>query len=165
MLRILALALAILAAGPARAADYDAGIAAYDRGDFARALAEFKPLTERGHPGAEFMLGAMYFYGKGVPADPGVAAVWFAKAARQGFASAQLAFGSLHIRGLGVRQDLVKANMWLTLAANSDIPGLAQQAVTLRDESARLMSQQERDLARQQANDWRPIRAGFTSKD
>ena len=165
MLRVLGLTLMLMATGVASAADYEAGVAAYDRGDFPRALQEFKPLTERGHAGAEFMLGAMYFYGKGVPTEPGVAAVWFAKAARQGYASGQLAFGSLHIRGLGVKQDLVKANMWLTLAANSDIPGLAQQAVILRDEAARLMSPEERDLARQQAQDWRPIRAGFTLKD
>jgi uncharacterized protein len=162
MRRALLCAALLLAAAAARAADYDIGVSAYDRGDFARALAELKPLTERGHSGAEFMLGAMYFYGKGVPGDPGMAAVWFAKAARQGNPSAQLAFGSLHIRGIGVKQDLVKAHMWLSLAANSDLPGLAQQAVILRDDAARLMSQEERDTARRAAQSWRPIKAGFS---
>ena len=157
--------LAALLAAVAMAADYNAGVAAYDRGDFARALAEFKPLTERGNPGAEFMLGAMYFYGKGVPADPGVAAVWFAKAARQGNPGGQLAYGSLHIRGLGVKQDLVRAHMWLSLAADSDVPALAQQAVILRDEASRLMTPQEREAAHQLAQAFRPMRAGFTSRD
>lgn len=165
MLRALAIVALLTFATAARAADYEAGVAAYDRGDFRRALAEFKPLTERGHPGAEFMLGAMYFYGKGVAANPGVAAVWFAKAARQGNPSAQLAFGSLHIRGLGVKQDLFKAHMWLSLAATSDVPGLAQQAMILREESGRLMTPEEREQARQKARGWRPIRAGFVRGD
>ena len=164
--RLIGLALAAtLLAGPTRAADYQAGVLAYDRGDFPRALAEFRPLCERGNAGAEFMLGAMYFYGKGVPADPSVAAVWFFKAARQGNASAQLAFGSLHIRGLGVKQDLVRAQMWLSLAADSDIPELAQQAVILRDEAARLTTQEERDLAHQMAQGWRPQKSRYTGSD
>ena len=161
----LALMAALAAASAAVAADYEKGVAAYDRGDFAKALAELKPLTERGHPGAEFMLGAMYFYGKGVPADPGVAAVWFSKAARQGNPGGQLAYGSLHIRGLGVKQDLVRAHMWLSLAADSDVPALAQQAGILRDEAARLMTPQEREAAHALAQSFRPVRAGFTSKD
>jgi uncharacterized protein len=152
----------IVAATTSLAADYDTGVAAFDRGDFAKALKELRPLTERGHAGAEFMLGAMYFYGKGVPGDPGTAAVWFAKAARQGNASAQLAFGSLHIRGIGVKQDLVKAHMWLSLAATSDLPGLAQQATLLREDAARLMTPEERETARRLAQGWRPVKAGFT---
>lgn len=162
MFRGILLAAGLTVATAVQAADYDTGVAAFDQGDFARALAELRPLTERGHPGAEFMLGAMYFYGKGVPGDPGTAAVWFAKAARQGNASAQLAFGSLHIRGIGVKQDLVKAHMWLSLAATSNLPGLAQQAALLREDAARLMTPEERDAARRLAQGWRPVKAGFT---
>jgi TPR repeat protein len=165
MLRASLCALLLLAVTPAGAADYDKGVTAFDRGDFARALAELKPLTERGHDGAEFMLGAMYFYGKGVPSDPSAAAVWFAKAARQGNPGAQLAFGSLHIRGIGVKQDLVKAHMWLSLAAASELPGLAQQAIILRDDAARLMTPEERDTARRLAESWKPLKAGFIRKE
>lgn len=161
MIRGVLLAAALTVGVAAQAADYDTGVAAFDRGDFATALSELRPLTERGHPGAEFMLGAMYFYGKGVPGDPGTAAVWFAKAARQGNASAQLAFGSLHIRGIGVKQDLVKAHMWLSLAATSNLPGLAQQATLLREDAARLMTAEERDAARRLVQGWRPVKAGF----
>lgn len=165
MLKALVLAAGLTVSAAAQAADYDSGVAAFDRGDFVRALAELRPLTERGHPGAEFMLGAMYFYGKGVPGDPSTAAVWFAKAARQGNASAQLAFGSLHIRGIGVKQDLVKAHMWLSLAATSNLPGLAQQANLLREDAARLMSSEERDAARRLAQGWRPVKAGFVREN
>ncbi len=72
-------------------------------GKFNPAHREFLSLAERGHAGAEFMLGAMRFYGKGVQRNDALAAVWFHKSAIKGNPSGQLAFGSLHIRGLGVK--------------------------------------------------------------
>ena len=104
---------------PVAHADYDAGVLAYDSGKYEDALAEFRPLIAGGHPGAEFMVGAMYCYGKGTPRDDALAAAWFHKAAYQGHPGAQLAYGSLHIRGHGVLQDLGKAYMWLTLAMST----------------------------------------------
>ena len=99
--------------GPAYA-DFKNAVVAYDRGQFDSALHEFRAMAETGHAGAEFMLGAIYFYGKGVQPDHTIAAIWFHKSAIKGNASAQLAFGSLHIRGLGVQQDLIEAYRWLT---------------------------------------------------
>ena len=157
-MRRLALVFSILclSAMPARA-DFARAVLDYDGGRFDRARGEFRLLAERGHPGAEFMLGAMYFYGKGVRRDDQIAAVWFHKSAIKGNASGQLAFGSLHIRGLGVRQDLVKAYAWLTVASNHGIAGLQQQAVALRDEAAHLMRPDEIADARRWA-------AGFKAK-
>jgi TPR repeat protein len=48
-------------------ADYAAGLGAYERGDYATALREFRPLAERGNPGAQFNLGQLYAKGHGVP--------------------------------------------------------------------------------------------------
>lgn len=155
---------AAAAAGPARA-DYEQAVLAYDQGRFAEALAEFQRLAERGHPGSEFMLGAMYFYGKGVRRDDAAAAIWFHKAALKGNPNAQLAFGSLHIRGLGVRQDLVKAYMWLTVSAERGVPGLQQQALALREEAAQLMRPEEIERARRLAAAWRPQRFGLRDFD
>lgn len=160
-----AIALALLlglAATPARA-DYRSGALAYEAGRYDEALAEFMPLTAAGDSAAEFMVGVMYFYGKGVRRDDSLAAIWFYKAARKGNASAQLAFGSLHIRGAGVRRDLVTAYMWLTLAVESGVAGLRQQAVILRDDASRLMTRPERERARALANDFEPGRAGISS--
>ena len=150
---------------PAALAGYDEGVLAYDSGQYEAALTEFRPLVARGHPGAEFMVGAMYFYGKGAPRDDALAAAWFHKAARQGHAGAQLAYGSLHIRGLGVLQDFVKAYMWLTLASASDIDGLRQQAVLLRAEAARMMARAEIERAERLAQRWQPRSAGLTMDD
>ncbi len=49
----------VLVAAPAWA-DYKAGLEAYDRGDYATALTEFRPLAQQGHAGAQFNLGQMY---------------------------------------------------------------------------------------------------------
>ena len=162
MTRLLAaLVLAALALAPARA-DYLEGMAAYEAGRYAEAYAEFKRLAEQGRPEDEFMMGVMYFYGRGVPQNAAFAAVWFHKAARQGNRTAQLALGSLHIRGLGVYRDLEAAYAWLSLAAQSDAPGLAQQAVSLRDDTEKLMTPDEVARARQRAADFTPVAAGLT---
>jgi TPR repeat protein len=148
------------AAGPARA-DFESGVAAYDSGDYSSAIAEFRRESERGQAASEFMLGVMYFYGKGVMRDDGIAAVWFHKAAGKGYAGAQLAYGSLHIRGVGVRRDPFAAYFWLTLAGESGIPGLQQQATVLRDDAARGLTPSEIERAQRKAGRWKPTRAGL----
>ena len=45
--------LLIVSCATAWAADFDKGLAAYDAGDFATALAEFKPLAEQGYAAAQ----------------------------------------------------------------------------------------------------------------
>ena len=51
------------------AADYQAGFYAYDRGDYATALKEWRPLAEQGHAKAQYNLGIMYDDGEGVAQD------------------------------------------------------------------------------------------------
>lgn len=148
-------------AGAAANADYEHAMRDYDRGAFAEAIPAFRLLAERGDAQAEFMLGAMYFFGKGVRRNDAIAAIWFAKAASKGDANAQLAFGSLHINGLGVPQDLVKAYMWLTIAADRGVPTLRHRALSLRDDAARLMQPAQVDAAQARARAWRPSEDGF----
>ena len=62
---VLVLALALPA--PMLAADRQAGEKAYDRGDYATALKEWRPLADQGDAKAQFYLGNMYLYGEGVP--------------------------------------------------------------------------------------------------
>jgi TPR repeat protein len=57
------------------------GVAAYARGDYAAALAEFRPLADAGEPLAQFNLGVMYKTGRGVKQDPIEAYKWFELAA------------------------------------------------------------------------------------
>ena len=143
---------------------YEEGVMAYDSGNYRVAYDEFIALGAGGHPGAEFMLGAMYFYGKGKPRDNALAATWFHKSARKGNVAAQLAYGSLYTRGWGVPRDLVEAYMWLTLVTEEDISGLQRQALLLRDEAARDMTASEIDRARRRAHSWRAARSGLTAR-
>ena len=143
-------------------AGYEEGVLAYESGDYRAAYDEFSALTAGGHAGAELMLGAMYYYGKGKLRDNLLAAAWFHKSARKGNVAAQLAYGSLHILGWGVPRDLVEAYMWLTLVTEKDVSSLHQQAVLLRDDVAADMTALEIDRARRKAQRWNPARSGLT---
>ena len=70
------------------AADVKAGVDAWERGDYAAALAEWRPLAIAGDADAQFNMGQAYKLGRGVPIDLAVAEDWFRKAAEQGHAKA-----------------------------------------------------------------------------
>ncbi len=65
-------------------ADYQAGVDAYNGGDYDTALKEFRPLAERGKAVAQWSLGIMYERGRGVPQDYVQAYRWYTLAANQG---------------------------------------------------------------------------------
>jgi TPR repeat protein len=62
--------------GALLAADFDAGLAALQKGDYAAALREWTPLAERGDAEAQFNLGHMYRKGQGVSQDYITAHMW-----------------------------------------------------------------------------------------
>ena len=109
--------LLIFSCSTAWAADFDKGLAAARAGDFATALAEWKPLAEQGDAVAQFYLGVMYANGEGVLEDDKEAVKWFKLAAEQGYAKAQYNLGLMYDNGEGVIQDNVYAHMWFNIAA------------------------------------------------
>ena len=66
---IVAVALALVLAGPVMGADPQAGWEAYNRGDYATALKELRPLAEQGDADAQSLLGYLYSEGLGVTQD------------------------------------------------------------------------------------------------
>ena len=62
-------------------AGFDEGVAAYNRGDFATAIREWRPLAEQGNAKAQYNLGVMYDEGLGVPQDYVQAHMWYSLAA------------------------------------------------------------------------------------
>ena len=64
--------------------DYEKGVAAYNRDDFATALREWTPLAEQGDADAQYNLGVMYRKGHGVPQDKVYAHIWYNIAATSG---------------------------------------------------------------------------------
>lgn len=65
-------------------ADVKAGVDAWQQGDYAKAIAEWRPMAAAGDADAQFNLGQSYKLGRGVPADVPVAMEWFRKASVQG---------------------------------------------------------------------------------
>ena len=114
--RYLTLALLLASIGISYA-DFDAGKAAHERGDYATALREYRPLAEQGHAKAQFYLGVMYYNGQGVLQDYKAAVQWYSKAAEQGDAFAQRNLGLKYENGEGVLQDNIRAHMWFNLAS------------------------------------------------
>ena len=94
-------------------------MAADQRGDYATALREWRPLAEQGNAEAQYNLGNMYRKGLGVPQDYGEAVQWYRKAAERENAKAQLFLGNMYFFGQGVSKDYVQAYMWYILAASS----------------------------------------------
>lgn len=84
--------LALMMAAPA-GADVKAGVDAWARGDFDRAVEEWRGPAVAGDADAQFNLGQAYKLGRGVPVDLGLAESWFRKAALQGHQQAETNYG------------------------------------------------------------------------
>src|SRR5215213_4248142 len=92
----LAAAAAGLAAAPALAApSVKAGVEAWQRGDYASAVANWRPLAEAGDTDAQFNLGQAYKLGRGVRADRAEAQSGLGRAANRGHIDAQTSRGLL----------------------------------------------------------------------
>lgn len=114
-----ALAVGLMLAGPLAAQDYDKGLAAYEAGDYATALQEFRPLAEQGDARAQSNLGEMYLAMKGVPLDWDESLKWLRLAAEQGYSEGQYELGVALYNGFAfdVPEDYVAAAKWFRLAA------------------------------------------------
>ena len=102
---------------PAEAADFAAGMEAYNRGDYATAFREWRPLAEKGDVWAQHNLGSMYAHGIGTPSDDTEAVKWYRKAAERGLAAAQNRLGVMYAEGNGVPADNLEAYAWFNIAA------------------------------------------------
>jgi TPR repeat protein len=98
-------------------ADWDDGVAAYKRGDYATAYQEFRPLAEQGDAKTQFNLGIMYANGVGVAENDIEAVKWYHKAAEQGYADAQASLGFMFDNGEGVPVNDAQAVKWYRKAA------------------------------------------------
>ncbi len=136
-------------------AGYDEGLSAYNRGDYATALREWKPLALKGDANAQHSLGFMYAEGHGVPRNITMAVMWYRNSAEQGHSRAQYALGVRYAKGDGVRQDYVLAYMWWEISASQ---GTAVSAIAAknRDILAKHISPARIVKAKKLARDWVP---------
>lgn len=89
----LAAALLALAVSSPALADVKAGVDAWERGDFAKAVAEWRDPAAKGDADAQFNLGQAYKLGRGVPMDLKQAEAWYKKAADRGHVQAADNYG------------------------------------------------------------------------
>jgi hypothetical protein len=126
-LRLCVFAVIFLAAAvrPARA-DYAAGADAYQKGDYAAALAEWTAMADAGDARSQLGLGVLYESGRGLPApDLPQAVEWYRAAAAQGSAAAENNLALLYATGRGVPLNPVMAGELWHVAAAAGYP-LAQ---------------------------------------
>ena len=83
------LTLALLLPPLAAYADVKSGVDAWERGEYAAAVAQWRPLAIAGDADAQFNLAQAYKLGRGVPVDLAQAEAWFRRAADQGHLQAE----------------------------------------------------------------------------
>lgn len=105
--------MSLLCAAPAPAQSVKAGIEAWQKADYAAAVAIWRPLAENGDADAQFNLGQAYRLGRGVKIDLASAKDWLERAALQDHVDAQATLGLL-LFGSG---NQAEGTRWLKQAA------------------------------------------------
>ena len=118
-LTLLALCASALAAD--LQADFQTGLDAYNKGDYATALKAWQPLAQQGDANAEYNLGLLYARGQGVPQDYKQAAAWYEKAAQQDVPAAEYNLGVMYANGQGVPANPQEASKWFLKAAQKGV--------------------------------------------
>jgi TPR repeat protein len=115
---IVAALLAIACLAPVRA-DFEQGLQAAKRRDFAQAYAHLLPAAQAGHAQAQLYVANMYRRGYGVERSYAQAARWYRAAAEQGEPSGMYNY-AVHLReGLGVARDEDAATAWFEKGARA----------------------------------------------
>src|SRR5574338_1230009 len=116
--RLLVAILALGLAAPLSAQTVKAGVDAWMKGDYAGAIAVWRPLAEKGDAEAQFNLAQAYRLGRGVPINLAAAQTWYERAAESGHPNAQTMLGAMLFEN-GNRTGGLR---WLKRAAESGEP-------------------------------------------
>jgi TPR repeat protein len=91
--------------------------AAFQKGDYTKALKLARPLADAGDPRGQAIIGLAYYRGRGAPHDDAEGAKWLLRAADKGDAVARFTLGVMYGEGRGVPQDFAEAARWYQRAA------------------------------------------------
>ena len=97
--------------------DFKRGLYHYRKGNYKKAFFWYEKSAQQGNAEAQFILGSMYYVGKGVSKNSKKTFFWHEKSAQQGNAEAQGMLGGMYYLGLGVPKDSKKAVYWLEKSA------------------------------------------------
>ncbi|HEX3879648.1 MAG TPA: metallophosphoesterase, partial [Bryobacteraceae bacterium] len=115
-------------------ADFQAGLDAYNKGDFATALKEWQPLAEQGEPNSQYNMGLLYARGQGVQQDYAKAIEWYRKAGEQDVPAAEYNLGVMYANGQGVKADPQEAQKWFLKAAQKGVSEAVNGLATVYSE-------------------------------
>lgn len=113
---------------PLAAAQTDEARAAFEREDYARSAALYRPRADHGDAEAQYRMGLMLRFGWGVDKDATAAASMLARAAEQNHALAQAELGTMYRLGRGVPENPQEAARLLRAAAAAGV-GIAQLSI------------------------------------
>ncbi len=99
-------------------AGFDEGHQAYEAKDYETAMRELLPEAEADNVEAQYLIGHMYYKGRGVDEDYEKAVVWYRRAAELGHAPAQYRLGNRYAKGQGVDESDEEALKWYRQAAD-----------------------------------------------
>ncbi len=105
---------------PGFAQDLGKGINAFNEGKYQVALTELKPLAEAGNAKAQFFMGEMYGWGRGVKRDYARARKWYLKASKQNMYKADSRLALYYLSGFGVAKDEMLALFYAQRGANNN---------------------------------------------
>jgi len=89
----------------------------FQRADYSRALASWRPMAIQGNPVAQNNLGIMYLDGKGVPQKKSESVRYLSLSAAAGSLLGQNNLGGLYRDGKGLPRDYGKAAQWFSASA------------------------------------------------
>ncbi len=96
---------------------YQLGRAYHVNEEYKKAIEYFHKSSDQGYVFATYIIGIMFYEGRGASRDYAEAVKWFRKAEEQGLASAQFYLGVMYSRGRGVTKDDAEAVKWYLKAA------------------------------------------------
>ena len=106
---------------PARA-DFDAGMKAYEAGDYETAMKEWLPLAQKNNAKAQYFVGTLYDFATSTAPNIRQAFQWYRLSAENGYAEAQFTLGDILSRGTFGEKNDREALRWYRLAAEQNHP-------------------------------------------
>ena len=88
--------------------------------DFAKALKYYTEAADANSAEAQYIIGSLYYTGRGVHKSYPEAAAWYEKSALNGSVKAQSDLGEMNYRGKGIPRDYTKAVKWFEMAVEKN---------------------------------------------
>lgn len=88
--------------------------------DFTKALEYYTEAANANSAEAQYIIGSLYYAGRGVHQSYAEAVKWFEKAGLNGYTKAQSDLGEMYYRGKGIPRDYTKAAKWFEMASEQN---------------------------------------------